>query len=81
MPTMPVRKFRDVGTVIRAVRESRGITQEDLAESLAFSRDYLRTLEQGQTKLTTFRLFRVMDELGVKLSITYELEPSDATKP
>ncbi|MDR1432283.1 MAG: helix-turn-helix domain-containing protein [Propionibacteriaceae bacterium] len=80
MPTIPVRRFRDIGAVVRAVRESRGITQEELAESLAFTRDYLRTLEQGKPTLHLSRLFRVLDNLGIRISITYALEEKDAQK-
>ncbi|MDR1513039.1 MAG: helix-turn-helix domain-containing protein [Propionibacteriaceae bacterium] len=73
MPTITVRRFRDIGAVIRAVRRARGITQDELADSLAFSRDYLRTLEQGRSKLTTVRLFRVLDRLGVTVTLEYSL--------
>jgi HTH-type transcriptional regulator/antitoxin HipB len=55
MPTVQVRKFRDIGPVIKAVRESRAVRQEDLAKQLAFSRDYLIDLEKGSGGLGEFR--------------------------
>jgi len=55
MPTVQVRKFRDIGPVIKAVRESCAIRQEDLAKQLAFSRDYLIDLEKGSGGLGEFR--------------------------
>jgi cytoskeletal protein RodZ len=51
MPTVLVRTFRDIGLVIKAIRESLAIRQEDLAEQRAFSRDYLIDLEKGKGNL------------------------------
>ncbi len=75
METIRVRRFRDLGAVIRAVRESRGIRQEDLAGELAFSRDYLRGLEDGKPTLYITRLFRVLNALGIRVTVTYGLAP------
>jgi HTH-type transcriptional regulator/antitoxin HipB len=77
MPTADVRRFRDLGVVIRAVRESRGLNQEELAKDLAFSRDYLRALEEGKPTLYATRLFRTLNALGIRIDLTYSLEPSD----
>lgn len=43
--TIEVRKPRDIGDAIRAVREARGISQEDLAQANAYDRFYLNGLE------------------------------------
>ena len=72
MPTVQVRKFRDIGPVIKAVRESRAVRQEDLAEQLAFSRDYLIDLEKGKGSLYITRLFRTLNELGITVTLTYD---------
>jgi len=71
MPTVQVRKFSDIGPVIKAVRESRSVRQEDLAEQLAFSRDYLIDLEKGKGSLYITRLFRTLNELGITVTLTY----------
>ena len=71
MPTVQVRKFRDIGSVIKAVRESRAVRQEDLAAQLAFSRDYLIDLEKGKGNLYISRLFRTLNELGITVTLTY----------
>ena len=71
MPTVQVRKFREIGPVIKAVRESRAVRQEDLAEQLAFSRDYLIDLEKGKGGLYITRLFRTLHELGITVTLTY----------
>jgi len=73
MPRVQVRKFRDIGPVIKAVREDRGVRQADLAEQLAFSRDYLIDLEKGEGSLYLSRLFRTFNELGITVSLEYEV--------
>jgi len=79
MPTLQVRKFRDIGPVIKAVRESRALRQEDLAEQLAFSRDYLIDLEKGKSSLYVTRLFRTLNELGITVTLTYQSSDHEAS--
>jgi HTH-type transcriptional regulator/antitoxin HipB len=71
MPTLNARKQPDVAAVIRAAREDAGISQTDLAERLAFSRDYMVDLESGKGNVYTSRLFRVLHELGITVTLTY----------
>lgn len=79
MPTVQVRKFRDIGPVIKAVRESRAVRQADLAEQLAFSRDYLIDLEKGKGSLYITRLFRTLNELGITVTLTYPSGDGEAS--
>jgi len=79
MPTVQVRKFRDIGPVIKAVRESRAVRQEDLAEQLAFSREYLIDLEKGKGSLYIARLFRTLNELGITVTLTYPSGDGEAS--
>ena len=82
MHSLEIRRFRDLGAVIKAVRESRGIRQEDMAENLAFSRHYLRELEIGKPNLYISRLFRALHHLGIRVTITYDLnETGSAADP
>ena len=53
VPTLNARKLQDVAAVIRAAREDAGLRQEELAERLAFSRDYMIELESGKGNLYT----------------------------
>jgi transcriptional regulator with XRE-family HTH domain len=72
MPTLTARKLQDVAAVIRAAREDAGLSQEELAERLAFSRDYMVDLESGKGNVYTKRLFRALHELGITMTLTYE---------
>ncbi len=71
MPALKARKQQDVAAVIRAAREEAGLSQTDLAERLAFSRDYMVDLESGRGNVYTSRLFRVLHELGITVTLTY----------
>ena len=71
MVTLTARKLADVAAVIKAAREDAGLSQSDLAERLAFSRDYMVDLESGKGNVYTGRLFRVLHELGVTVTLTY----------
>lgn len=71
MPTLTARKLQDVAAVIRAAREDAGLRQEELAERLAFSRDYMIDLESGRGNVYTTRLFRALHELGITVTLTY----------
>jgi HTH-type transcriptional regulator / antitoxin HipB len=71
VPTLTARKLNDVAAVIRAAREDRGLSQGELAERLAFSRDYMVDLESGRPNLYTARLFRVLHELGITMTLEY----------
>lgn len=71
MPSLPARKLKDVAAVIKAAREDAGISQTDLAQRLGFSRDYMIDLESGKPSLYTTRLFRVLHELGIAVTLEY----------
>lgn len=71
MPTLTARKLKDIAAVVKAVREDEGLTQSDLADRLAFSRDYLVDLESGKGNLYTTRLFRLLHELEITVTLSY----------
>lgn len=72
MPALTARKINDIAAVIKAAREDKGLSQSELAERLAFSRDYMVDLESGRSTVYTTRLFRVLHELGITLTLEYE---------
>ena len=71
MTIITVRRFRDFGAVIKAARESRGLRQDELADELDITRQYLQDLENGRPNLYITRLLRAMNSLGVTISVTY----------
>lgn len=47
------------------------MSQAELAERLAFSRDYMVDLESGKVNLWATRLFRVLHELDITVTLEY----------
>jgi transcriptional regulator with XRE-family HTH domain len=76
--TFEVRKPRDIGDAIRAVREARGISQEELAHENAYDRFYLYRLETGRSTAYITRLLRTLKSLGITLSVTFDTGEPDA---
>ena len=72
MPTLRARKLSDVAAMIKAAREDAGYSQAELAERLVFSRDYMVDLESGRPNTYTTRLFRVLHELGITVTLEFE---------
>ncbi len=60
-----------MAAVIRAAREDVGVTQEEFAERLAFSRDYMVDLESGRGSVYATRLLRTLHDLGITMTLTY----------
>ena len=71
MPSLSARKPSDLAAVIRAARDEAGISQAELADRLVFSRDYMVDLESGKSNLYATRLFRVLHELGITVTLEY----------
>jgi transcriptional regulator with XRE-family HTH domain len=65
---------------IVAIRKSKGITVEELAERLGTADQNVRRLEAGQN-ITLRMLRRVSVALGLKVEITFSDDPSGPTKP
>jgi transcriptional regulator with XRE-family HTH domain len=61
---MDMRKL--VGRNVRAVRQAKGMTQEQLAEASGFSQQYISDLERGRRNPTVVSLY----ELALALNST-----------
>lgn len=72
MPSIDVKNAKVLAQVIKAAREERGIHAADLADSLGLSPQYISKLESGTSTLFATRLFRVLNRLNVKVTISYE---------
>lgn len=64
-----VQSVEEIGRVIRAVRKSSGVRQDDVAGTAGVSHVYLRDLERGKETSQIGRALQVMSELGVRLQL------------
>jgi HTH-type transcriptional regulator / antitoxin HipB len=58
-----------LGTAIRHYRRQAGLSQAELAERAGLNRTYLSKLEQGGETEQLKRIFRVLKQLGVRMSL------------
>lgn len=57
-----------LGTTIRALRESKGISQTELAARTKFHRNWIGRVERGQVNLTVYCLIRIAETLETTAS-------------
>lgn len=78
---MHLRRADDIANLIRARRESLGLSQQALAERLGVSRKWVNEIEQGNSTAKLGLVLRALNELGIELlartpSETFESTPS-----
>lgn len=71
MPIISTRKTADVAAVVKAAREDAHRLQDDVSSTLNIPRGYIVELESGRDTLYINRLFRVLNELGVTMTLSY----------
>ncbi|MFZ2964360.1 MAG: helix-turn-helix transcriptional regulator [Rhodoglobus sp.] len=64
-----VHNPRDLGRVIRRVREQHSLTQRELADRLSVSQRYLSELENGRPKIADERYFDLLRLLGLTMTV------------
>jgi transcriptional regulator with XRE-family HTH domain len=75
--------FRDVevGRRLRALRLQRGLTQEDMAGRLGLTFQQVQKYEKGSNRIGAGRLGQMAEILEVSISIFYETNIKEATRP
>ncbi|PUB27140.1 helix-turn-helix protein [Promicromonospora sp. AC04] len=69
------RSLTRLGAAVRRLRLDRGLSQAELAEAAAVSRQWIINLEQGRTEgFEVGRLMRVLDELDASLAVRDDRE-------
>jgi y4mF family transcriptional regulator len=71
---LPIRSVSDLGLAIRAVRKEQGLRQDDTAGSAGVGHVFLRDVERGKATVQLGLVLKVLDELGIQLSIDIPAE-------
>jgi len=58
-----------LGRVLRAVREGKHLSQDELGHRAGYSRNYIGLVEQGKTSPSVRALFNIATALGVRPSL------------
>ena len=72
---LPIHTVSELGMAVRAVRKEQGLRQDDTAGSAGVGHVFLRDVERGKETVQLGLVLKVLDELGIRLSIDI---PSDA---
>ena len=70
MNTLKLKKI--IGGRIKEIRESKGITQQDLAAACNFEKSNMSRIEAGRTNFTISTLYKISMALEVRLSALVE---------
>lgn len=71
-----IHSTEDLGLVIRAVRKSTRVRQDDLAGAVHVSRQFAVDVERGKPTVQMGRVLLLLEELGIELSVEI---PDDAS--
>lgn len=71
-----IQSVKDLGLVIRAVRKSSGVRQDDLAGTVGVSRQFAVDVERGKPTVQFDRVLLLLKELGIELSVNVTTEAS-----
>jgi len=75
----PVRKaLRSLGEEVVTWRKLRGLTQAQLADRSAVSRNTLNRLERGGGGISTENLLRILRGLGILDNLAHALDPYES---
>ena len=64
-----ISKPEDIGRIVRAARKANGMRQDDTAGSIGVSENFIGKVERGSETVLWGKLFQVLDELGLRVSI------------
>ena len=70
---MQIRRPSDIGMLIRSIRRSRGLSQDQLAQRLDVSRAWIVQIEQGKPSVRLDLVLRVLNELEITLSASNDV--------
>jgi len=56
------------GTVVRALRESVGLSQEELAARTGLHRTYIGSVERGERNVSLQNIYRIAESLGITVA-------------
>ena len=76
---MFIRRPTDIGDLVRATRQARGLNQQDLADRLGVSRWWVNEFEGGKPTARLDLVLRALNELQITLAAHTGDEPAEVT--
>ena len=63
-----------IGRKIKNIRESKGLTQQEISDKCNFEKSTVSRIEAGRTNLTVKNLYKLSQALGVKIKELVDVE-------
>ena len=76
VPNGKIKSIKDLGSIVRQQRKTRGVTQAEAAGLCGVGVRFMSELERGKTTLEVGKVIQVLDRLGLQIWIS-----SRDTKP
>ncbi|KIP86680.1 helix-turn-helix domain-containing protein [Stenotrophomonas sp. CFBP8980] len=64
-----LKSHEELGPLVRATRKSQGMRQDDTAEGIGVSENFLAKVERGGGTVQWQKLFQVLTEMGIRVEI------------
>ena len=64
-----LKSHKELGPLVRATRKYQGMRQDDTAEGIGVSENFLAKVERGGGTVQWQKLFQVLDELGIRVEV------------
>ncbi len=65
---MPIPALKRLGDNLRHIRQSKGLSQEKLAELTGLHRTYIGGVERGERNISLLNLVRIAEAFGVAVA-------------
>lgn len=75
-----VKSLEELGRIVRAVRRSQGLRQDDLAAMAGSSHVTLMNIERGKEGVALGRVMQVLGELGIRVQLEPPPEAAEAVR-
>lgn len=66
---IPIASAADLGQIVRATRKAQKIRQDDAAEGIGVSENFLGKVERGSDSVLWGKLFQVLQGLGIQVTV------------
>lgn len=71
---MSKRELKLFGKNVRMLRLEKGLTQEELAEKIGVSANYIGMVERAERNTSLLKVFKIAKSLNVKTSKLFEFD-------
>ncbi len=77
---LQIESVEDIGMLVRLTRKAQGLRQDDLGAMAGCSHKYVVDVEKGKTTIQAGLLLKLLEELGIEVTVDLPCDASDMLK-